>query len=349
MGYRRHPKLGQDYQIRRSSKSPYYYVRFTCRGERFELSTKRRTKAEATKEAEQIVVGAWEIKSTARQEGSVEDWVNQWLADTAGSYSTEYQATLRIYANRWQWSCLSDITGQSIQKHIAERLRSVSSGTVRKELSGLRRFLTYLQNCGAIRGVPKWQAPKGSSDYRAEHLTAEEVEKLLAELPSRKEHLKGEPVREYFTLLWETGLRKGTIERMLWSDVDLDQRTIHIRGSIDKARYQRTVPLTKKAAAVLASMPRDAAVVFGRRDYRTSLKQAAERIGLEVARLGCHTFRHSRLTDLGQRTTNIAALQSIAGHRTLSSSSRYIHTTFSAAKELIDAVDYRENDGECGG
>lgn len=81
---------------------------------------------------------------------------------------------------------------------------------------------------------------------------------------------------------------------------------------------------------------REVGLFFGRMDLRATLKAAAKRAGLrDWAHLSYHDWRHSRLTLWGEQTTNTNAFMYLAGHKHLSTASRYLHPNLAAAEQLL--------------
>ena len=72
--------------------------------------------------------------------------------------------------------------------------------------------------------------------YREEELTL-----LLPELEDRHRHIA--------TIYLETGLRRGELMKLLWSDVDLVERTVTVRET--KNEDDRVVPLSNTAYEIL--------------------------------------------------------------------------------------------------
>lgn len=146
----------------------------------------------------------------------------------------------------------------------------------------------------------------------------------------------GRPV--YFTVMWATSFRLGTMARLRWEDVTLADRTITVHSSQDKKRASRVVPLTEEAVAELQAISPGVGLVFGKKLYHRSLRAAARRAGILeeiVKKLGNHSIRHSRLTDLASRSKNIAAIQHMAGHKDLASTMRYVHSNLENARDLL--------------
>ena len=174
---------------------------------------------------------------------------------------------------------------------------------------------------------------------QAEFLTRVEMEVLLAELPDRKTHPTGCPVKEYYTVMWGTSFRKKTMASLRWNDLDLERAVVRVRASADKRQFGREVPLSPAAVKVLRSLQPGVGLIFGRRDFRTSLKNAAKRAGITKHLTPNHSIRHSRLTDMASRSKNIAAIQHMAGHKDLASTMKYVHGSVDAARSMLEEVD----------
>jgi integrase len=343
----------EGWKIKKDDRTGIYTVRFRNGGERPHRSTGCSKKSEAAKAAKKIyaevVGGEGGTKRVAH--GDLEDLMATWLVEM-DELRPGWSETLEIYANaHWlsRWSRLEELTGTAIQKYISERLRSIGRGgnkispnTVLKELSGLKRFLTWCKRHLYIAKLPTWEAPERNDDYQSVFLSREEADAVLSELPTRDIHLTGHPVREYFTVMWATSFRKGTMARLRWEDVAWNDGFVRVRSSADKKRYGRGVPLTGAALDALRAIGPGVGLIFGERDYRASLRSAAERAGIDDERkqkLANHAIRHSRISDWASRSKNIAAIQHMAGHTTLASTMKYVHSAEENARALLDETE----------
>ncbi len=82
----------------------------------------------------------------------------------------------------------------------------------------------------------------------ATHLSVVQVAALL-------EAAQGSRYRPLFVLLVNTGLRRGEALALRWSDVDLTNGLVRVRGTPPKsARSARTIPLGVAAVEVLRSL-----------------------------------------------------------------------------------------------
>jgi len=263
--------------------------------------------------------------------------------------SDEWIETIEGYwAAHWskRWGALDDITSPTVQQYISDRLREktnrgtrVSTNTVRKELSALRGFLKWAKDRHFLSEMPTWETPEEDDSYEPLCLSPEEALAILEHLPTRDEHPKRMPVKEWYTFMWATSFRLGTMARLRWEDVNWKRGTIKVRAKADKRKYEREIPLTQEALNVLKSLWPGVGLIFGKHDYRDILRSAAVKAGFEperVARITAnHTFRHSRLTDLGERTTSVTALQYMAGHKWLETTQKYLHGRLKAAQDML--------------
>src|SRR5690349_22409632 len=97
--------------------------------------------------------------------------------------------------------------------------------TIRKELSTLRAALREAGTLGWTSLDARAVVPAYTAKYRPRkrHLTAEQAQRLLAELPSRR--------RLWVLLAVYTGTRLSEVERIDWSDVDTKAKAVTCRGT----------------------------------------------------------------------------------------------------------------------
>jgi len=342
-------------------KGDTYQARFTVGGERFERSTGCSRVREANKKAATLYQEeiAKATPGAARQRGAAESLtisLSRWSKELEHLKSDEWHTTLEVYAQaHWipRWQTAAEITSSSVAGYITERLAAGASPvTVRKELSGLRRFLFWALREKLLTELPGWESPKGKSDFQALCLTPAQVEKMLKLLPTKATHPKHLPVREYYALMWTTAFRRGTMARLQWSDVDLKAGTITVRPSADKREYDRMIPIDNGMVKTLRKLGPGVGLIFGQRDFRVQLQRAAEgALGKELGkRVGNHTLRHSRGTWWAENGVDLPTLQYLMGHRTLTSTARYLHGRFESARAAVDrlAGKKRGNQGTAG-
>jgi len=126
-------------------------------------------------------------------------------------------------------------------------------------------------------------------------------------------------------------------------------------NEVDKNRFGREVPLSEAARGALDQVCPDVGLLFGSHDYRRLLRQAAKEAGIDeyrAARISDYDLRHSRLTHLGQVSSNLSGVMFLAGHKQPATTARYLRPQKQAAAEVLDAAaaaeEFRSHSGRKG-
>ena len=151
-----------------------------------------------------------------------------------------------------------------------------------------------------------------------------------------------------------TGLRRGELFGLLWSDVDLDREILTIQGSGSKSGRTRHVPLNAEALAVFmgwrAPMQRAERLVFpGRNGGRLNNVRKAwtgvlEGAGIEEFRW--HDLRHTFASRLAMRGVDLNTVRELLGHADYKMTLRYAHLApehkAAAVARLVEATGERD-------
>jgi integrase len=354
----------EGWHLFRDPRSGVHQARFTHEGRRYSFSTGERDPVAAAKEAARIysdvVSGRWSPgKTLIVSAGKAFDEVAAlWLADiepvvdpqTFALYRDTYVATHFVSF----FDSIDRLTTLGVQDYVVSRLRQVSGGTVKKELSVLRQLAEWGHDRGFLGEMPKIKTPGKrvlgcvqASARKQKFLvfTAEEVEDILAELPeyARSKRLGARfPVRSRFVLAWEYALRPETLNRLSVPEhYRPNSAALTITDEIDKCRYGRDLEVTPNARKALDSVCPAKGIIFGAHDFRTLLRAAARAAGIDAHRadrISDYDFRHSRLTHLGRVTSNLAGLMYLAGHKQPATTAKYMHPDKAAADDVLQAV-----------
>lgn len=332
------------WHLQRDRRTGVYFVRFTHGGRRRNLTTGETLLQDAQRRAAAIyaeIVSGRRVGLVARLPFA--DMIGQWLEAMEPEVSPEYHASFLMWA-RAHWipffRSIDRVTVAGLADYQRARLGRVSRSTVRKERSGLRRFLAWAHERGYVAEplvpppLPFKALGTQAQETRRVALDLADVERLLRALPERTR--RGHPARAFYTLLWETGLRRGTLRRLSAPEhYRRGARELVIADRIDKARFGRTLPLTARARRALDTVCPDVGLIFGRVRYEYALRKAAVAAKIAGAEhLSDHDFRHARLTYWGERTDNLLGLQFLAGHKHATTTATYMH----AGRRAADAV-----------
>jgi len=145
----------------------------------------------------------------------------------------------------------------------------------------------------------------------------------------------------------ETGMRRGEIMGLKWSDIDLPSRRAFLH--VTKNGEPRQVPLTLKAIQILCEIKNEhPEQVFPlsmdalRRYFDKAIKVAKENWKSEGVNpfddVRLHDCRHEALSRLSDAGLNVIELSHISGHKTLTQLARYTHPSHEAIFAKLDKL-----------
>jgi site-specific recombinase XerD len=184
---------------------------------------------------------------------------------------------------------------------------------------------------------------KGSPRRLPQVLSSEEVVQLLSN--PRTDTVIGLRDRAILFLLYGTAIRASECAGLLERDVDLVCRKIQVRG---KGGHERSVPLNEEVVEALKSyreargeLGRDEAVFRSRKGRGMSRNAIYERVRTHgrrariEQRVSPHRLRHTCATHLVRAGVKLTVIRALLGHRLITSTQIYIHTT---AEDLREAA-----------
>lgn len=246
----------------------------------------------------------------------------------------------RVYAARW--SALKSQAMAGLGQRIVERfgpdtpVSKIDAGRLHDMVSGLRKdgYSNATINkwvCGV--GVMLQHAVlEGWIDKRPEIRSLKEPagrnrflspdeEREITDLIGRQD----ERLAKLVSVLVDTGLRLSEAIGLEWRDITGDQLTVHDT----KNGSSRSVPLTRRAREVLASLDRSCQRPFSftdRHHASRAFTRARERSSMRGdEEVVMHTLRHTCASRMIQRGVPVAVVSSWLGHRSLAVTMRYSH------------------------
>ncbi|MGH9628533.1 MAG: tyrosine-type recombinase/integrase [Bryobacteraceae bacterium] len=228
---------------------------------------------------------------------------------------------------------------RAYQIHLAEE-RKVSVGTRIVAVSALRFLYAVTLQCDwTVQLIP---APK--KDHRLPViLSPQEVLQLLQAAPSFSHHV-------IFSTMYGTGMRVS--EAVHLRAANIDSQRMMIRIELSKGHKGRDVQLSPKLLELLRCYwrkVRPGEWMFPGEIPNQPLSRAA--VGDAVARAGQraglkkhtspHSFRHAYAVHLLEAGTDVRRIQLLLGHRSLSTTARYLRlatTTVCATTSPLDLL-----------
>lgn len=148
------------------------------------------------------------------------------------------------------------------------------------------------------------------------------------------------------TLMYSCGLRISESLALEVRDIDSARMVVIVRAA--KGNKDRHIPLPNRTLELLRNYwrvyrPETCLLVTkeGRPlpDHRVRyfLKQALKQSGI-AKRVSCHTLRHSYATNLMEQGLDVRVIQGLLGHRSLKTTTLYLHITQSVMQSVQDTV-----------
>lgn len=204
--------------------------------------------------------------------------------------------------------------------------------TIKHQLVLLRRLFNVAIKWGLFSGqnpMVRVAMPKLDNQV-TEYMTEEQTKSLLSTLETW-------PCREsaaFVKFAMLTGLRRGELFKLKWTDVDLDRGFVTLRKP--KGGKTETLPISQHALDVLKSLPLQGEYVFPGKGgkQRTDFKGPWERIrkaaGLHEGfplpnGLRLHGLRHNFASHLVSDGIDIAVVGELLTHKDAKTTQRYAH------------------------
>jgi integrase len=236
-----------------------------------------------------------------------------------------------------------DEVGQGEVDAVIASLANVRVKTINNRLSALSSLLRYASKSKVISEAP------GCSFFIEDHTPRDEE---ICAVPT--EHAEAivavaEPrYRVAVLLAWHAGLRAGEIIGLRWDDIDELQRVLTVRRARDtngaftspKHGKTRTVPLSGELEQGLRRMKRRGLWVVSRLDgqplsywgLRDAIRDLYVKADVETPRQPIHGLRHAYCTALVNSGVPIQVVKELAGHASIQTTLKYLHTDETQAR-----------------
>lgn len=267
------------------------------------------------------------VSRSEAEANTLEDIIERYITDVCPTRRSGMDEISRLRATcRTKLAKLSmaALTPKVVAAYRDERLKKVKPATVIRELTYLSAIINHARRewdiniANPVTLVRKPPSPQG----RDRVLTTDEEARLLAAMiPTERRSVWLLPAT---ILSLETAMRRGELIELRWSNVNLDAQTAYL--AITKNGTARTVPLSKKAVSILADLPRSIdgwVIPVKGNTLHAAFRKACKRAGIKD--FHWHDLRHTAITRLAQKLSNLIELAAVSGHRNLGMLKRYYH------------------------
>ncbi len=266
-----------------------------------------------------------------------------------------YRTDLKQFTEFWEQSITPAEQTQLSLRQIIERYlvslfyKKIDKSSIARKFSCFKSFERYLEQEGIYL---KLHLKRPRLDKKLPvYLSVEEISHLLdavkdTELPTRY------PLRDkaILELLYATGIRCSELVNIRFGDIDMNEKTIRIKG---KGNKERIVLFGKQAALKLSlylqqerphiQRAEDFLLLNYRNEPLTS--RSVQRIiamfrpFLKIDRpISPHKIRHTFATHLLNQGVDLRVVQELLGHQAVSSTEKYTHVSLEELTTMCNEI-----------
>lgn len=317
-----------------------WYLDFTFRGKRhreFGGYTKDQARNSLTKLRAELLDVARGFKKPAEAEVPFEkfadDFLELYCKQNKRSWDRDEISLAHLKA-AFKDMALAALGAEDVERYKAARKAEVSPATVNRELACLKTLLNKAVEWGRIGANVAARVKKlKEAPPRERILSSAEARRLLdAASPM---------LRTILTVALGTGMRRGEILGLKWTDLDLVRGFISLMTS--KSGKGRKIPMSGAVAAALGAVPHRGEYVFQNPETGQPLRgvQDAFRAALETAKiegLRFHDLRHTAASKMVEAGVDLVTVSKILGHASIQMTMRYAHPTPEALRQAVNCL-----------
>jgi integrase len=251
-------------------------------------------------------------------------------------YESNHKVHLRMLRKYFSGKYLHEINALTVKKFMNERSKTVEPATVNRAVSCLKSLFNRaiewekFEGKNPVSKVKMLKEPNGRTVY----LEKEEISLLLSAC--------SDSFRPIVLFAIHTGMRKGEILNLKWTDVDFKTETIYLLKT--KSGKPREIPMNNTVIELLNQLPRhcDSEYVFCKQDgskrksVQTAFENALKRSGIKKIRF--HDLRHTFASHAVMTGIDLNTVRELLGHASLTMTLRYSHLSPSHKKSAVDEL-----------
>lgn len=274
-----------------------------------------------------------------------DEWFELKQRQNAKSSQVRVKSILKLYIKPYLGLMrIKDVKAHHIQKMLND-IQQDHTDTTRKTFQIIKSICEYaVQNDYIVKNVASSCNINKFETKKRKILTKEEIETL--ENSTNK-------YKDFFVFLLYTGLRRGEIASLKWSDIDLKNKELHVVSSMSfvsnqgslkstKTNKTRNVPLLDKTLKILYSRKNktNSIFVFSQKDGTNLTESAIKRMHESFEKdtglkFGLHELRHTFCTILYYSGTSSLLASNIMGHSLSVMNEIYTHLDESKKEDEI--------------
>jgi len=274
------------------------------------------------------------INQKIKFEGFADTFINLYSRPNKRSWKSDIYNLKALYPF-FNGKYLYEITAEGIEQFKAERSKSVAPATVNRELATLKTMLNKavawkkLQESPA-RNVKFLREPNG----RLRYLEIGEIRRLIDKCSDK--------LRPIVVLALNTGMRRGEVLGLKWTDIDFQREIIRIANT--KNGEVKVLPMNATVKQTLMRVRRNqnSPYVFCGKDgqpyhdIRKSFFTAIQKTG--IINFHFHDLRHTYASQLVMSGIDINTTRELLGHKDLRMTLRYAHLSADYKKRAVEIL-----------
>jgi integrase len=225
---------------------------------------------------------------------------------------------------------LCDLTSWDAEKFKTEMSKSRRPATVNRLLGNAKHMLAMAVKWGELTANPFKEVRLLPVPKMRERILDQDEEVKLLEACGR---VRAPYLLPIVLLALNTGMRKGEILALQWTQVDLANRLIHVeQGKTEDS--DRRIPMNETVFALMFGLHRNRGgdLIFpsprksGEKfvDLKTAFRNAV-RLS-KIRHLRFHDLRHTFATRLVRAGVDLITVQQLLGHAKITTTARYVHS-----------------------
>ena len=272
---------------------------------------------------------------------------------TITAYQADLEAFRQFYETLDKGLSWSNIDKDVVRQWVVSMMEHGNiASSVNRRLSALRSFYKFLLQRKMVKCDPvhMMSGPKKEKPLPT-CIRESEMNRLLDDVLFEDNYAGS---RDYMILLmfYSTGIRVSELTNLKVSDVDMSQRQLKVTGKRNK---QRVIPFgnemetclkhyLEERRKLLESRGMSAEALF--LNERTCQKMDSKKVGSRVKyylsmvttqkKRSPHVLRHTFATSMLNHYADLQSVKELLGHKSLSTTEIYTHTSFEELKELYN-------------
>jgi integrase len=290
----------------------------------------------------EIIRGEWKPKKVHSPFDKFKEQYLEWSkGNKKPKSSLRDESSLKHLSRFFGGKALSEISSFMVEKYkLTRKEEGAKPATINRELGCLRHIFNMAikwkkAQSNPVREVKFLKEPKEKDRI----LTEEEEPRLLEAV--RTGH-KAKHLEAIILTALNTGMRKGEILNLKWSNVDFKNGVI----TVEKTKNDdiRKIPMNQKLTEILEGVKKvsKSDYVFSENgkpylDVKTGWWTVLEKAGIE--NFTFHGLRHTFGSRLGMAGVDLRTIQELMGHKDIKMTMRYSHPTPEHKRKAVETLD----------